>query len=58
MAELREFLFATVYPRALEQAGGERVRRLLTQLMRYYLEHPECAAVAAAAGRRRGGRPH
>jgi dGTPase len=41
MAELRDFLFATVYPRALEEAGGERIRQLLTQLMEHYLEHPE-----------------
>lgn len=41
MGELRDFLFATVYPRALEEAGGERVRQLLTQLMEYFLEHPE-----------------
>ena len=41
MAQLREFLFATVYPRALEQAGGERIRQLLTQLMEHFLEHPE-----------------
>jgi dGTPase len=41
LAELRSYLFDTVYPRALEQAGGERIRQLLTQLMRHYLEHPE-----------------
>jgi dGTPase len=41
MAELREYLFTTVYPLALEQAGGERVRQLITQLMEYFLEHPE-----------------
>ena len=41
MAELRDFLFATVYPRALEEAGGERIRQLLTQLMEHFLEHPE-----------------
>ena len=38
---LRTFLFQTVYPRALEEAGGEKVRRLLTQLMEYFLDHPE-----------------
>jgi dGTPase len=38
---LRTFLFETVYPRALEQAGGERIRQLLTQLMEHYLGHPE-----------------
>ena len=41
MSELRDFLYATVYPLALEEAGGEKVRRLLTQLMEYFLEHPE-----------------
>ncbi|OFW60648.1 MAG: deoxyguanosinetriphosphate triphosphohydrolase [Actinobacteria bacterium RBG_16_64_13] len=38
---LRTFLFETVYPRALDQAGGEKIRRLLTQLMEHYLSHPE-----------------
>jgi dGTPase len=41
MAELRTFLFETVYPRALEEAGGEKIRKLVTQLMEYFLEHPE-----------------
>lgn len=41
LSELRSYLFETVYPRALEQAGGERIRQLLTQLMEHYLEHPE-----------------
>jgi len=41
MEELRSFLFATVYPRALEQAGGERVRQLITQLMEHFLENPQ-----------------
>jgi len=41
LAELRSYLFETVYPRALEQAGGERIRQLLIQLMEHYLEHPE-----------------
>jgi dGTPase len=41
MAELRDFLFAEVYRRAQEQAGAERIRQLLTQLMEYFLEHPE-----------------
>jgi dGTPase len=39
--ELRSYLFATVYPRALTQAGGEKIRQLLTQLMQHYLAHPE-----------------
>lgn len=41
LEELRGFLFSTVYPQALEQAGGERIRQLITQLMEYFLEHPE-----------------
>lgn len=41
MEELRSFLFATVYPRALEEAGWDKVRRLLAQLMEHFLEHPE-----------------
>jgi len=41
MAELREFLFATVYARAQEQSGGEKIRQLLTELMEYFLQHPE-----------------
>jgi dGTPase len=41
MAELREFLFATVYVRAQEQSGGERIRQLLTDLMDHFLCHPE-----------------
>jgi dGTPase len=40
MQDLRAFLFETVYPRALEQAGGENIRRLITQLMEHYLDHP------------------
>jgi dGTPase len=41
MEELRSFLFATVYPRALEQAGGEKVRQLITRLMEHFLENPQ-----------------
>ena len=41
MADLRTFLFEMVYPRALEEAGGEKINRLITQLMEYFLEHPE-----------------
>ena len=41
LADLRSHLFATVYPRALTQAGGERIRQLLTQLMRHYLDNPD-----------------
>ncbi len=39
--DLRSFLFETVYPRALEEAGGDKIRRLITQLMEYFLGHPE-----------------
>ena len=48
MEELRSYLFARIYPLALEQAGGERIRQLITQLMEYFLEHPE--ALPAAPG--------
>ena len=48
--ELRSYLFETVYPRALEQAGGERIRQLLTQLMEHYLEHPEDLPAFPKAG--------
>ncbi len=41
LEQLRTFLFDTVYPNALEEAGGEKVRRLITQLMEHFLEHPE-----------------
>jgi dGTPase len=41
MEDLRAFLFETVYPRALEQAGGERIKQLITQLMEHFLDHPE-----------------
>jgi dGTPase len=56
LAELRSYLFATVYPRALTQAGGERIRQLLTQLMRHYLDNPqdlpEPLNLGGSAGRR------
>lgn len=41
LEELRSFLFAAVYPQALEEAGGQRIRQLITQLMEYFLAHPE-----------------
>jgi dGTPase len=41
MDELRTFLFRTVYARSLEEAGEQRVEQLVTQLMEYYLSHPE-----------------
>jgi dGTPase len=47
MEELRSFLFATVYPRALERAGGEKVRQLITQLMEHFLENPQDLPSAA-----------
>jgi dGTPase len=50
LAELRSYLFATVYPRALTQAGGERIRQLLTQLMQHYLENPQDLPLAPGAG--------
>jgi dGTPase len=57
LEDLRAFLFDTVYPRALEQAGGEKIRQLITDLMEHFLDHPEDlpapflpAGVAGAAG--------
>jgi dGTPase len=41
MESLRAFLFQTVYARSLEEAGEDRVRRLIAQLVGYFLEHPE-----------------
>jgi len=41
LEELRNFLFENVYPRALEEAGGDKIRLLITQLMEYFLDHPE-----------------
>ncbi len=41
MDTLRTFLFETVYARSLEEAGEQRVHQLVTQLMEYFLEHPE-----------------
>jgi dGTPase len=41
MNELRDFLFQTVYPQSLERAGERRVRHVITNLMQYFLEHPE-----------------
>jgi dGTPase len=56
MAELRAFLFDTVYARALERAGDERVEQLLTQLMEYFLEHPEALPTPPRAGGADGDR--
>jgi dGTPase len=39
--DLRTYLFQTVYPLALEEAGGEKIRQLITQLMEHFLDHPE-----------------
>ena len=41
MLALREFMFRTVYPQSLERAGEQRVRHVITNLMSYFLEHPE-----------------
>lgn len=41
MEDLRSFLFETVYARSLEKTGEQRVRQLITQLMEYFLGHPE-----------------
>jgi dGTPase len=41
MLDLRDFMFQTVYPQSLERAGEERVRHVITNLMNYFMEHPE-----------------
>ena len=41
MLDLRAFMFRAVYPQSLERAGEQRVRHVITNLMRYFLEHPE-----------------
>jgi dGTPase len=41
MDELRDFLFQTVYPQSLLRAGERRVRHVITNLMEYFLQHPE-----------------
>jgi len=41
MDNLRTFLFQTVYARSLEEAGEQKVGQLISQLMEYFLEHPE-----------------
>ncbi len=48
LGDLRAFLFETVYPRALEQAGGERIRQLITQLMEHFLDNPTDLPAAPA----------
>jgi len=41
MDRLRTFLFDTVYARAVEETGGDRIRGLLTNLFNYFLQHPD-----------------
>ncbi len=41
MLDLREFMFRTVYPQSLERAGEQRVRHVITNLMRHFLDSPE-----------------
>ena len=55
MDEMRDFLFQTVYPQSLRRAGEQRVRHVITNLMQYFLEHPEeMGQEPAAAGGRDG----
>ena len=68
MNELRDFLFQTVYPQSLQRAGEQRVRHVITNLMQYFLEHPEemgqepaaapCEAQRGAGADRTRRRPH
>jgi dGTPase len=48
MLALREFMFRSVYPQSLAQAGEQRVRHVITNLMDYFLEHPEEMREASA----------
>ena len=48
MLDLREFMFRTVYPQSLAQAGEQRVHHVITNLMEYFLEHPEEMREASA----------
>jgi dGTPase len=41
MLDLRDFMFRTVYPQSLARAGEQRVRHVLTNLMEYFLAHPD-----------------
>jgi dGTP triphosphohydrolase len=34
-------MFRTVYPQSLARAGEQRVRHVITNLMHYFLDHPE-----------------
>jgi dGTPase len=47
MTALREFMFQTVYPQSLQRAGEQRVRHVITNLMQYFLEHPEAAGIGS-----------
>jgi dGTPase len=49
MDELRQFLFRTVYARSLAEAGVQKVEQLITQLMGYFLDHPEALPSPLAA---------
>ena len=55
MDEMRDFLFQTVYPQSLQRAGEQRVRHVITNLMQYFLGHPEEMGqeLAASCGRDR-----
>jgi len=54
--DLRNFLFQTIYPQALEEAGGEKIRRLITELMEHFLAHPENLPGAPPSGGAPAGR--
>jgi len=47
MSSLREFLFATVYARSIEENGGQQVRRVIRGLFCHFLEHPDLLPSAA-----------
>jgi dGTPase len=50
MEQMRLFLFETVYTRSLVETGEQRVRHLITLLMKYLLEHPGTAPGLSSVG--------
>ena len=50
METLRTFLFQTVYARSLQEAGEDRVCRLIAQLVGYFIDHPETLPTLSYGG--------
>ncbi len=49
MSSLREFLFATVSARSVEEGGAQQVRHVLRGLFFHFLEHPHLLPPTAGA---------